>query len=54
MPGLLVKVLSSIAPRAPLSAFLQADSFQTQQYILQSHWLTDLWANPDVSVLSPV
>lgn len=43
MPGLLVKVLSSIAPRAPLSAFLQADSFQTQQYILQSHWLTDLW-----------
>lgn len=43
MPGLLVKVLSSIAPRTPLSAFLPADRFQTQQYILQSHWLTDLW-----------
>lgn len=35
MPGLLVKVLSSIAPEAPLSAFLQAENAQSQQYLLQ-------------------
>lgn len=36
MPGLLVKVLSSIiAPKAPLSAFLQAENAQSQQYLLQ-------------------
>lgn len=40
MPGLLVKVLSRITPKSLLSAFLQADSFQSQQYLLQTHWLT--------------
>lgn len=34
VPGLLV--LSSIAPKAPLSAFLQGKNFQSQQYLLQS------------------
>lgn len=36
MPGLLVKILISIAPKAPPSIFLQAEIFQSQQYLFQA------------------
>lgn len=34
--ALLVKVLCIVTPKAPLSAFLQAENFQSQQYPLPS------------------